>query len=66
MDLNETRKDYEKLHSYASSNIISMITLRRMTWAGHVAHTRKMRNSYKTSVGKPEGQTNLETHVYIW
>jgi hypothetical protein len=29
---------------------------RRMTWAGHAARTEKMRNAYKSLIGKREGK----------
>jgi hypothetical protein len=34
-----------------------MTTSRWITWAGHVVYTRKMKNSYKTSLRKAEGKT---------
>jgi hypothetical protein len=37
-----------------------MIILRRMKWAGHVAHVVEMRNAYNILVGKPEGEIHLE------
>jgi hypothetical protein len=37
-----------------------MIKPRRMPWAGHVAHIKKMRNAYKILVEKPEGKDHLE------
>jgi hypothetical protein len=33
---------------------------RKIKWARHVARIRKMRNSYKISVGEPEGKRFLE------
>jgi hypothetical protein len=45
----------EKLHNlYSSTDIIRVITSRRMKWEGHVARMGKMRNSYNILVGKPE------------
>jgi hypothetical protein len=41
---------------YALSNVIKLINLRRMRWAGHVAQTGEMRNEHKVFVGKPEGK----------
>jgi hypothetical protein len=47
----------EELHNlYASPNIIRVIKSRRMTWAGHVAHLREIRSTYKILIGKPEGK----------
>jgi hypothetical protein len=37
----------ELYNLYSSSNIIRLIKLRRMGWAGHVAHMGEMRNAYK-------------------
>jgi hypothetical protein len=48
---------YEELHNlYSSPNIIRMITLRRMTWAGYIARMGGTRNGYTILVGKPEGK----------
>jgi hypothetical protein len=47
----------KKLYNlYASPNIIMAIKLRRMRWAGHIAHMGEMRNAYKIFVGKSEGE----------
>jgi len=35
---------------------------RRMRLPGHVAGMREMRNTYKISVGKPEGKRPLGRH----
>jgi hypothetical protein len=45
---------------YSSPNIIRVIKLRRMRWAGHVAHTGEKRGVYRVLVGKPEGRDHLE------
>jgi hypothetical protein len=38
----------EELHNlYASPNIIMMMKSRRIRWAGHVVHTREMKNACK-------------------
>jgi len=56
---------------YSSPNIIQVIKLRRMRWAGHVAHTGEKRGVYRVLVGKPEGRDHLEdpgidgTYPYI-
>jgi hypothetical protein len=45
----------EELHGlYSAPNIIRMIKLRNISWAGHVAHTGEMKNAYKILVGNPE------------
>jgi hypothetical protein len=47
----------EELHNlYASQNIVSIIKLRRMRWAGHVTRMGEMR---KILVEKPEGKRPL-------
>jgi hypothetical protein len=47
----------EGLHNlYASLNVISVITSRRMSWAGHVARMGDMRNAYTIFVGKLKGR----------
>jgi hypothetical protein len=47
----------EELHKlYSLPNIITMIKLRRMRWAGHVARIGAKRNAYRIVVGKPEGK----------
>jgi hypothetical protein len=51
----------EELHNlYASKNIIRVIKLRRVRWAGHVARMGKMSNTHKNLVGKTEGTRPLE------
>jgi hypothetical protein len=45
----------EELHTlYSSTNIITVIKLKRMRWAGHVAGLVQMRNLYKMLAGKRE------------
>jgi hypothetical protein len=39
---------------YAPLNVVRVITSRMMSWAGHVAHTGEMRNSYNILAGKPK------------
>jgi hypothetical protein len=36
----------KELHMYSSTNIITMIKLRRMRWVGYVAGMGGMRNTY--------------------
>jgi hypothetical protein len=40
---------------YSSSDIINVIKSRRMRSMGHLACMGEMKNTYKTLVGKPEG-----------
>jgi hypothetical protein len=55
----EVTGEWRKLHNeefhilYSSPNIIRQIILRRMRWAGHVAHMGEERNVYRVLVGKP-------------
>jgi len=50
----------EKLNvPYSSSNIVWVITSRRMRWAGHVARMGERRGVYRILVGKPEGKNHL-------
>jgi len=48
----EVRGERRKLHNeelnelYCSPNIVWVIKLRRMRWAGHVAHNEEMRGAY--------------------
>jgi hypothetical protein len=39
----------------SSPNVIWVIKLRIMRWAGYVAHVGKRRGAYRVLVGKPEG-----------
>jgi hypothetical protein len=50
----------EELHNlYTSANIITVIKVRRMRWAGHVTCMGELRNAYSMLVGKPEGKGPL-------
>jgi hypothetical protein len=56
------RMHNKELHNlYASPNSITVIKLRRMKWAGHVASMGEMRNVYNNLVSKPEGKRTQET-----
>ena len=44
---------------YTSPNIVRVIKLRRMRWAGHVARMGEEREAYRVLVGKPEGKRTL-------
>jgi hypothetical protein len=44
---------------YSSPNIIRVIKLRRMRWAGHVARMGERRGAYRVLVGRPEGKRPL-------
>jgi hypothetical protein len=50
----------DELHSlYSSPNIVRVIKLRRMRWAGHVARMDEGRGVYRVLVGRPEYQRSL-------
>jgi hypothetical protein len=44
---------------YTSGNIIKVIELRRIKWAGNIARMVDMRNAYNILVGKPDGMRPL-------
>jgi len=51
---------------YSSPNIVQVIKLSRMRWAGHVAHLGERRDVYRVLVGKPEEKRPLwETQVQM-
>jgi len=56
----KVKGEWRRLHNeelndlYSSSNIVQVIKLRRMRWAGHVAHMGVERGVYRVLVGKPE------------
>ena len=54
----EWRKLHDKeLHDpYCSQNIIWVIKLRIMRWAGHVVRMGERKGVYRVLVGKPEGK----------
>jgi len=58
----EVTRGWRKLHNeelndlYCSPNIVQMIKLRRMRWAGHVAHMGDRRGMYRVLVGKYKGK----------
>jgi hypothetical protein len=62
----EMTREWSKLHNeelrdlYSSPNILRMIKLRRMRWAGDVAHIMDNRNAYRVLMRKPEENTLLE------
>jgi hypothetical protein len=57
----------DELHSlYSSPNIVRVIKLRRMRWAGHVARMGEGRGVYKVLVGRPEGKRPLGRPTRRW
>jgi hypothetical protein len=51
---------------YSLSNIITVIKLSRMRWAGHVARMGEGRGVYRVLVGRPEGKRPLERPRRRW
>jgi hypothetical protein len=45
--------------------MIGMIKLKRMSFAGHVAHMGKKRNTYRMLVGEPEEKGPLRRPRYM-
>ena len=64
--------EWRKLHNeelndlYSSPNIVRVIKLREMRWAGHVARMGEEREVYRILVGKPEGKRPLGRHRRRW
>jgi hypothetical protein len=57
----------ELKHLYSSPNIVQVIKMRRIRWAGHVAHMGKRRGGvFRVLVGKSEGQRSLGTPRCRW
>ena len=58
--------EWRRLHNeelsdlYASPNIVQVIKLRRMRWAGHVARMYERRGECRMFMGKPEGKNHFE------
>jgi hypothetical protein len=68
----EVRGEWRRLHNkelyalYSSPNIIRVIKLRRLRWAGHVARMGERRGAYRALVGKPEGRRPLGRLRRTW
>jgi hypothetical protein len=58
----EVTGEWRKLHNeelndlYSLPNIVRVLKLRRMRWAGHVARMGEDRGVHRVLVGKPEGK----------
>ena len=58
---------HEELNDlYSSPNIIRVIKLRKIRWAGHVARMGESRIVYRVLVGKPEGKRPLGRQRSRW
>ena len=60
----EVTGEWRKLHNelndlYSSPSIVWVIKLRRIRWAGHVAHMGERRGIYRVFMGKPEERDHL-------
>ena len=61
----EVTGEWRRLHNeelnylYSLPNIVRVIKLRRMRWAGRVARMGEERQVYRVLVGKPEGRRPL-------
>ena len=51
---------------YSLPNIVWVVKLRRMRWAGHVAHMGEGRDVHRILVGKPEGKRPLGRPRHRW
>ena len=61
----EVTGEWRKLHNeelsdlYSLPNIVRVVKLRRMRWAGHVVRMGVGRDVHRVLVGKPEGKRPL-------
>ena len=68
----EVTGEWRRLHNeelndlYSSPNIVRVIILRRMRWAGHVVRMGEERGAYRVFVGKPEGKRPLGRSRRRW
>jgi len=64
----EVTGEWRKLHNeelndlYCSPNIVRVIKLRRMRWAGRVARMRDRKSVYRVLMGKPGGKRKHGRH----
>ena len=68
----EITGEWRRLHNeelndlYSSPNIVRVIKLRRMRWAGHVARMGDGRGVYRVLAWKPEGKRPLGRPMRRW
>ena len=68
----EVTKEWRKLQNeelndlFCSPNVVWVIKLRRMRWAGHVACMGESKGVHRLLVGKPEGKRPLGRLSYRW
>jgi hypothetical protein len=71
-DRDEVTVEWRRLHNeelydlYCSPNIIHVIKLWRMRWAGHVAYMVERRSVYRVLTGRPEGKRPIGNPGYKW
>jgi hypothetical protein len=53
-------------YSDALPNIVQVVKLRRMRWAGHVVRMGEDRGVHRVLVGKPEGKRPLGRPIRRW
>jgi hypothetical protein len=69
---NEVTGELRKLHNeelndlYFLPNIVRVVELRRMRWAGHMARMGEKRGVHRVLVGKPEGKRPLGRPIRRW
>jgi hypothetical protein len=69
---NEVTGEWRKLHNeelndlYSLPNIVRVVKLRRLRWAGHVACMREERGVHRVLVGKPERKRPLGRPTHRW
>jgi hypothetical protein len=68
----EVTGEWRKLHNdelydlYSSPNIIWVIKLRRMRWAGHVVRMGDRRGAYRVLMGRPDLRRPLGSPRHRW
>ena len=62
----EWRKPHELNDLYSSPNIVRVMRLSRVRWAGYVARMGERREAYRVLVMKPEGKRPLGRHRHRW
>jgi hypothetical protein len=64
--------EWRRLHNeelsdpYSSPNIIHVIKLRRMRWAGHVTRMGEKSGAYRILMGRPEGRRQFGRPRRTW
>jgi hypothetical protein len=68
----EVTGEWRKLHNeelndlYSLPNVVRVVKLRRMRWAGHMALIGEERGVHRVLVGKPEGKRRLGRPRLRW